>query len=121
MQLCRHRNTKASFSLKANMLLFKLMGVTIKRDFFFQSIQELPLPENFINNFLRTSWSLFFIAAILLEYKNCFHLFCNEKTEDQLSCFDYEMNSFDWGAQFQNYFLPYQAQGIETCKVETIT
>ena len=41
-----------------------------------------PREIRFITDFLRTAWSLFLIAEALLEYKNRFYTFCNEKTED---------------------------------------
>lgn len=110
-------NTKSSFSSQANMLLFKLTGSTIKHELFRGTPGELKS----ITDLLSPACSLFFLAAIFLEYNICFCIICNKKTEDQLSWFDWEMNSWFgvhnfkttlfltrtgcWNMKSRNYYL----------------
>ena len=105
-----------------NYVTFQVIG-NYNHSCFFLEYPGIASPRElrFIPDFLRTACFLFFIGVILLKYRNCFCMFCNEKTEDRLSWFDQEMNSFDLGCTVSKLLYPLPGQGIERWKVETIT
>lgn len=74
------------------MLLFKLIGITVKHELFGENSSSVSPGQLNIADLLTSACSLVFLVVIL-EDNICVPMICNEKTEDQLSWFDWEMNS----------------------------